>query len=388
MAQYIYHLAAWPDFTWDQNALTTPLSEIRFRQGLLLGQMKNLGFSDLQEAQVDTLTLDVVKSSEIEGVNLNLNQVRSSIAKRLGVDIGGAIPANRNVEGIVAMTIDATQNYDKPLTKDRLCTWQAKLFPSGKSGLSEITVGNWRDDARGPMQVVSGPYGREQVHYEAPSASLLEKEMSQFLQWANESDGTHPLLRAALVHLWFVTIHPFEDGNGRIARAIADWALARADNHSQRFFSMSAQIRREREDYYDILEIIQAGTLDITQWMTWFLGCLGRAVDEAESQLATVLHKARFWHKHAGKPLNDRQQLLINKLLNGFHGKLTSTKWAKIAKCSQDTAIRDIRDLIAHDMLHQDPGGGRNTSYSLTDLKPVDSGVTAAAATESEPVKD
>lgn len=365
MTRYIHQLAEWPKFTWDHGALPVPLAEIRFRQGRLLGRMESLGFALQQEAELETLTLDVVKSSEIEGENLNTNQVRSSIARRLGMHIAGMIPAHRNVEGVVEMMLDASRNFDKPLTQDRLFAWHAALFPTGRSGMRKIIVGAWRDDANGPMEVVSGPIGRERVHYEAPAAPLLEKEMARFLDWANGSDGTDPVLRAALAHLWFATIHPFDDGNGRMARAIADWALARSEKSPQRFYSMSSRIRQERDNYYEILERTQKGTLDITPWMVWFLVCLGRAFEGTEATLATVLHKARFWRKHADVNINDRQRLLLNKILDGFDGKLTSSKWARIAKCSQDTAIRDIKDLVAQGVLEKDAGGGRSTSYSL-----------------------
>jgi Fic family protein len=366
MIQYIHQLPDWPQFTWDQDALASQLADIRHRQGRLLGRMEGLGFSLQQEAALETLTLDVVKSSEIEGENLNTDQVRSSIARRLGMDIAGAIPADRHVEGVVEMMLDATQNFDKPLTDERLFAWHAALFPTGRSGMRRIIVGAWRDDAGGPMEVVSGPMGKERIHYEAPAAPLLDEEMSQFLEWANKSGRTDPVLRAAQAHLWFVTIHPFDDGNGRIARAIADWALARSEKSAQRFYSMSSQIRQERNAYYEILERTQKGSLDIMPWMDWFLGCLGRAFEGTEKTLATVLHKAQFWQKHAAVNMNDRQRLLLNKMLDGFDGKLTSSKWAKIATCSQDTAIRDIQDLVAHGVLQKDPGGGRSTSYSLS----------------------
>ena len=368
MTRYIHRLTEWPQFTWDHEALAALLADIRHRQGRLLGRMEGLGFSLQQEAKLETLTLDVVKSSEIEGENLNPEEVRSSVARRLGMDIAGAIPANRNVEGVVEMTLDATQNFDKPLTDDRLFAWHAALFPAGRSGMRKIIVGAWRDDAGGPMEVVSGPIGRERVHFEAPAAPLLEQEMARFLEWANEPDGTDPVLRAALAHLWFVTIHPFDDGNGRIARAISDWALARSEKSPQRFYSMSWQIRQERDAYYRILEGAQKGRLDVTPWMAWFLVCLGRAFEGTEATLAAVLHKARFWQKHAGVNANNRQRLLLNRMLDGFEGKLTSSKWARIAKCSQDTAIRDIQDLVARGVLKKDPGGGRSTSYSATEV--------------------
>jgi len=365
--KYIHQEAGWPKFTWDQEKLSPRLADVRHRQGRLIGRMEGLGLVLRKEAELETLTLDVLKSSEIEGELLNPDQVRSSIARRLGMDIAGAVPADRNVEGVVEMMLDATQNYDKPLTADRLFGWHSALFPTGRSGMHRIVVGAWRDDARGPMQVVSGPIGKEKVHYEAPSARRLNAEMSRFLAWANKKDGTDPVIRAALAHLWFVTIHPFDDGNGRIARAIADWALARSEGSSQRFYSMSSQMRAERKTYYDILEKTQKASLDVTEWMAWFLDCLGRAISGTESTLASVFRKARFWEKNAGKTINERQKLMLNKLLDGFEGKLTSTKWAKIAKCSQDTAQRDIQGLIEQRVLVKDAAGGRSTGYSLAE---------------------
>lgn len=365
MARYIYQLPDWPDFRWNAQALAALLTEIRHRQGRLLGRMESLGFPIQKEAELATLTLDVVKSSEIEGEKLNAGQVRSSVARRLGIDIAGSIPADRNVEGVVEMMLDTTQNYAKPLNKNRLFGWHASLFPTGRSGMQKINAGAWRDDSKGKMEVVSGPIGREEVHYAAPAASLLDKEMSRFLKWTNQSDPADPVLRAALAHLWFVTIHPFDDGNGRIARAISDCFLARSENSAQRFYSMSAQIRRERDAYYDILERTQKGTLDITHWMEWFLRCLGRAFDGTETTLAAVLRKSRFWEKH-GNAINERQRKVLNRLFDGLDGKLTTVKWAKLAKCSHDTALRDIQSLMDRGVLEKDAGGGRSTSYSLS----------------------
>ena len=367
MSRYIHQLPEWPHFQWDRNAIAGPLAEIRHRQGRLLGRMESLGFALRKEAELQTLTLDVLKSSEIEGEHLNPEQVRSSIARRLGLDVGGAEPADRRVEGVVEMMLDATQNFDKPLGADRLFGWHAALFPTGRSGMRKIVAGAWRDDAHRPMQVVSGPVGKEKVHYEAPAAPLLDREMSAFLAWANDgSDITDAVLKAALAHLWLVTIHPFDDGNGRIARAIADWQLARSENSAQRFYSMSAQIRHERNAYYDILEQTQKGPLDVTPWMEWFLGCLGRAFDGTETTLAAVLHKARFWESHAQMSMSDRQREIVNRLLDGFEGNLTTVKWAKLTKTSHDTALRDIQDLIERGILKKDAGGGRSTSYSLS----------------------
>ena len=362
---YIHELADWPKFHWAQDKLAPKLAEVRHRQGRLIGRMEGLGFNLRKEATLQTLTLDVLKSSEIEGEKLNPDQVRSSLARRLGMDIAGAVPADRQVEGVVEMMLDATQNFEQPLTAERLLGWHAALFPTGRSGMHKIVVGTWRDDANGAMQVVAGPIGREKVHFEAPKAERLDAQMHAFIDWANEKNGLDPVLRAALAHLWFVTIHPFEDGNGRIARAIADWALARSENSSQRFYSMSAQIRLERNDYYNILERTQKGTLDITPWMAWFLDCLDRAIAGTEATLAEVFRKARFWEKNAGKEINERQRLMLNKLLDGFQGKLTSTKWAQITRTSHDTASRDIQALIEQGILAKDPGGGRSASYSL-----------------------
>lgn len=333
-----------------------------------MGHMDALGSPLKQEAVLQTLTEEVVKSSEIEGEKLDVSQVRSSIARRLGMDVGGLEPADRRVEGVVELILDATRHYDQPLTAERLFAWHASLFPTGRIGMRKIHVGAWRDDSTGPMQVVSGPIGRERVHFEAPPAAKLEGEMQVFLDWFNEhSTGadSDAVLNAGLAHLWFVTIHPFDDGNGRIARAIADLALARSEDSSQRFYSMSAQIRQERAAYYNLLEQTQKATMDVTAWMEWFLACLGRAIDGAQTTLAAVLSKARFWERLRAVPLNERQRLMLNRLLDGFEGKLTTSKWAKIAKCSSDTALRDILDLVERGILVRNPEGGRSTSYAL-----------------------
>lgn len=327
--------------------------------------MESMGFSSRAEAVLNTLTLDVLKSSEIEGEILEKVQVRSSIARHLGIDIGVLAQTVRNVDGMVEMILDATQNYVQPLTKERLFRWHSLLFPSNELRLGKIKVGAWRDDTRGPMQVISGPFGSERVHFEAPAAARIEQEMAAFFGWFNSDDGTDLVLRAGIAHLRFVTIHPFEDGNGRIARAIADMMLARSEQSCQRFYSMSLQIRQERNVYYSSLEETQRGTLEITKWLEWFLDCLGRAIDEAGRTLATVTGKARFWESHATVSFNDRQRLLVNKLIDGFEGKLASSKWAKLAKCSQDTALRDILSLVECGVLVKDSAGGRSTSYSL-----------------------
>ena len=330
--------------------------------------MEALGFHLRKEAVLETLTEEVLKSSEIEGEILDKNQVRSSIARRLGTDAGALTAADRDIEGVVEMMLDATQNYDRPLTEERLFAWHAALFPTGRSGMRRIAAGAWRGDGAGPMQIVSGPVGRERVHYEAPEAKRLGREMKAFLKWFNGTDDIEPVLKAALAHLWFVTIHPFDDGNGRIARAISDMALARSEHSAQRFYSMSAQIRRERNAYYEVLEATQKGDLDITPWIQWFLSCLDRAFDGAERVLEAVLRKARFWEAHAGASFNDRQRNVLNRLLDGFEGKLTSSKWAKLTKSSQDTALRDIDDLLKRRILKKDPQGGRSTSYSLAEI--------------------
>ncbi len=340
--------------------------------------MGELGFRLRAEANLETLTEEVIKSSEIEGEILDKDQVRSSIARRLGMDIGALPPPDRYVDGVVEMILDATQKYLVPLTAERLFGWHAALFPTGHSGLHKITVGAWRKDEAGPMQVVSGPLGREWVHYEAPSAHRLDQEMREFLHWFNGDDTADKVLKAAVAHLWFVTIHPFDDGNGRIARAIADMALARSEQTTQRFYSMSAQIREDRNDYYKFLEATQKGDLDITEWLDWFLGCLGRAFEGAERILEIVLKKARFWKLHRNSSFNDRQRLIINRLLDGFEGKLTSSKWAKIAKCSEDIALRDINDLVSRYVLVKDLAGGRSTSYSL--IEPAVDALRALAA--------
>ena len=363
--RYIHLHPNWPKFQWNSKKALPLLAGVRHRQGRLLGAMEALGFDLRREASLGTLTADVIKSSAIEGKTLDADQVRSSIARRLGLDFGGAAVASRDVEGVVEMMLDATQNFSSPLTEERLSGWHACLFPSGRSGMRRITVGRWRGMEGDPMQVISGPMGRERVHFEAPAAERLGGEMVAFLEWFESDVATDPVLKAAVAHFWFVTIHPFEDGNGRIARAIADMALARAEGIKERFYSMSAQIEAERRDYYLNLERNQRGGMDITSWIVWFLECLGRAVDGAESHLARVLHKAEVWKHLAESPVNDRQRLIINRLLDGFEGKLSSSKYAKLTKCSADTALRDIRDLVERGILEREEAGGRSTSYRL-----------------------
>jgi len=364
---YIWESPEWPAWRYDLSRLAAPLAEVSRAQGLLFGRLADVGLTLRSEASLVALTEDVVKTSEIEGEQLNVASVRSSIARKLGVDIGALAPVDRHVEGVVEMVLDATLNCSAEVSKERLFGWHAALFPTGFSGMSRISVANWRDDSKGPMQVVSGPIGRQKVHFEAPPAARLETEVDRFLAWLNTDTAAQPVLKAGLAHLWFVTLHPFDDGNGRIARAIGDLLLARADGSPERFYSLSAQIQRERKDYYDILERTQKGTLDITEWLAWFLDALHRAIDHAQLTLNVVLSKARFWQHWASTPFNERQVKLLSRLLDGFDGKLTSSKWAAIAKCSPDTALRDLSELVASGVLKKSAAGGRSTSYELAD---------------------
>ncbi len=378
--KYIWQCADWPHWRYNPKRLVHLLAQVHHAQGHLLGRMQDIGMGLRDQATLQVLTEDVLKTSEIEGERLNPETVRSSVARRLGVDVGtqniryahGAgsalAPADRHVDGVVEMVLDATWRFDQPLTDERLFGWHAALFPTGYSGLNKIRTGGWRDDASGPMQVVSGPVGREKVHYEAPPADQLDAQVSDFLHWFNSVDEPDFMIKAGLAHLWFVTIHPFDDGNGRIARAVGDMALAQADQSPQRFYSLSAQTQREREDYYDRLEQTQKSSLDVTNWLEWFLGCLLRAMQGADITLSAVLTKARFWQHWSDTPMNERQIKLLNRLLNGFEGKLTTSKWGKIAKCSPDTALRDITDLLNRGVLLKSDAGGRSTSYELTPL--------------------
>jgi Fic family protein len=365
ISRYVYQLQGWPEFYWDDQALLGTLGQLRNLQGRLVGRMEALGFELQSEANLQALSMDVLKSSEIEGEILSPDQVRSSIARRLGMDIAGLVPSARHVEGVVEMMLDATQHCDMPLTADRLFGWHSAMFPGGRSGLYHILVGRWRDDSTGPMQVVSGGMGKERVHFQAPDAKRVEPEMAKFLDWYNGDQGLDLVLKAGVAHFWFLTIHPFEDGNGRIARALTDLLLARADGTMQRFYSMSAQIMEERRDYYEVLEKSQKGSLDITVWLLWFLDCLTDALVTADDTLATVLRKHRFWTHHAQTPFNPRQSLMLRKLLDGFEGKLNTSKWAKMAKCSQDTALRDITELLDQGILRREAAGGRSTNYEL-----------------------
>lgn len=367
---YIHQHKDWPNFRWDTGKLHVSLMAVHSMQGRLMGKMEALGFSLREDAILENLTFEVLKSTEIEGEILNSDQVRSSLARHLGMEISGLVPSDRNVDGVVEMVLDATLNYQKPLTIERLFTWHFALFPEGRSGRYKIIIGDWRKDETGPMQVVSGAMGKERVHFQAPDAKKIPKEMSVFLKWFNKEDQLDPVLKAGIAHLWFVTVHPFEDGNGRIARAIADMQLARADKAKQRFYSMSAQIRVERNKYYDLLEKTQKGNLDCTEWLEWFINCLKGSVNAADTILASVLTRAEFWKKHSYTPMNERQRKMVNKLLDNFEGKLSSSKWAKMMKCSADTALRDIQDLITKQVLRKEAAGGRSTNYELN-IKPA-----------------
>lgn len=365
---YIWERSEWPNFSWNQEAISVLLGQARHQQGLLLGRMQALGFGLQREASLKVLTEDVVKTSEIEGERLDPDQVRSSIARRLGMEVAGLVPSERTVDGIVEVMLDATGNASNALTQRRLFDWHAALFPTGRSGMHKIRVGDWRDDSAGPMQVVSGPIGRETVHFRAPPAAKVPAEMERFLSWFNQGAGTDPLQASSVAHLWFVTIHPFDDGNGRIARALADMILARSEQTSHRFYSVSSQIRRERSRYYETLEETQQGDLEITAWVKWFLECFIRAVSNSQETLEGTLRKARFWERHAGTAFNERQRKVINRLLDGFEGNVTSSKWARMTKCSQDTANRDIAALVQTGVLRRGAARGRSTSYSLAEI--------------------
>jgi Fic family protein len=366
--KYIHELIDWPRFTWDAKTLAPLLSGVRLRQGLLLGKMRGYSFASQWTATLKVLTEETIKSSAIEGVVLDPENVRSSLARRLGLEVGGLkVHKDRYVDGVVEMMLDATQKFKEPLTKERLFDWHGHLFPGVRTTSDKFRVGAWRDDSQGPMQVVSGPIGRHKIHYVAPMASRVENEMGKFLKWLDGSEQQDPLLKAAIAHLWFVTIHPFEDGNGRIGRAIAEMCLARSDGSAQRFYSMSSQILEERKGYYDVLEKTQAGSLDITEWLIWFLGCLDRAIEQSSLISDSALEKELFWQDLKKRNLspNDRQKKVLNKLFSGFEGKLTRDKWMKITKTSSRTALRDIEELIAAGVIEQEEAGGRSTSYRL-----------------------
>jgi len=364
---FIHERPKWPELTWDSEALTGVLAAVRHKQGKHLGKMEALGFDLRAEASLTVLTDEVVKSSAIEGEHLSPEEVRSSIARRLGLDVTGLPNPSREVEGVVEMMLDATRDFDAPLTEERMFDWHAALFPAGRSGMDRITVGAWRTAEAGPMQVVSGPIGRERVRFEAPEAKRLAAEMERFLVWFNAPSDIDPVLKAGVAHFWFVTIHPFEDGNGRIARAIADMVLSQADGTQDRFYSMSSAIEAERKEYYIQLESAQRGGLDLTSWLTWFLGCLDRAVEDADKTLGAVLHKAKLWQRISRRPVNGRQRKVVNRMLDKFKGHLTTSKYAKLVKCSNDTALRDIRELLERGIIVKNPGGGRSTSYRLAE---------------------
>jgi Fic family protein len=366
MKKYIYEHKNWTDFSWQDKVINVVFGEVRHMQGRIIGQMNALGFSDKEEATLTALTLDVVKSSEIEGESLNYEQVRSSIARRLGINIAGLLPSTRHIEGVVEMMLDATQLYNSPLTEKRLFGWHAALFPTGYSGPYKIEVGRYRT---GDMQVVSGAMGKENVHYQAVSPELVKAEMDRFLDWLNNDNSHDPVLKAAIAHFWFIIIHPFDDGNGRIGRAITDMLLARAENSGERFYSMSSQILIERKQYYEILQKVQHSAGDITEWLDWFLHCLKNAMLATENTTQKILKKAEFWKLHEHTAINERQRLMLNKLFDRFEGKLQTSKWAKITKASTDTALRDIKDLVAKGILQQTKEGGRNSNYELTYLK-------------------
>ncbi len=366
--KYIHELIDWPGFTWDAKTLAPLLSGVRLRQGLLLGKMRGYGFASQWTATLKVLTEETIKSNAIEGVVLDPENVRSSLARRLGLEVGGLkVHKDRYVDGVVEMMLDATQEFKEPLTKERLFDWHGHLFPGVHTTSDKFRIGAWRDDSQGPMQVVSGPIGRHKIHYVAPIARRVASEMGKFLKWLDGSEQQDPLLKAAIAHLWFVTIHPFQDGNGRIGRAIAEMCLARSDGSAQRFYSMSSQILEEREGYYDVLEKTQAGSLDITEWLTWFLGCLDRAIKQSSRISDSALEKELFWQDLKKRNLspNDRQKKVLNKLFSGFEGKLTRDKWMKITKTSSRTALRDIEELIAAGVIEQEEAGGRSTSYRL-----------------------
>ena len=368
MTNYIYQLAGWPEFTWDEKAISPLLIETRYRQGKLLGRMEGLGIGLQTDANLSILSLEVLKSSEIEGELLNADEVRSSIARRLGIDIDNNITASRDVEGVVEMVMDAVNGFHEPLTSEKLFSWHSALFPTGRTGIYKIVVGNWRDnDSSHPMQVVSGPMGKEKVHFQAPESNLIPVLMNQFLNWINLPSSIDPVLKSAIAHLWFVTIHPFADGNGRIGRAIMDRELAVADGTPKRFYSMSSQILKERKEYYLQLKAAQKGTLDITAYLSWFLSCLDRAILNTDAVLSKILAKSLFWKQHAAVSLNQRQIKIINQILDGFEGNLTTKKWAKICTCSEDTALRDISKLIDQGMLKKTESGGRSSSYELVE---------------------
>jgi len=369
MNQFIYQKQNWPKFKWDNEYLLPRIGKVRNEQGKILGFMQSIGFELRIEASFETLILDILKSNEIEGELLNKDEVRSSLARRLGMDLIGLIPSTRNIDGVVDMMVDAIENNKETISEDRLFGWHSSLFPSGRSGMFKILSGRYREDSTGPMQVVSGALGKEKIHFQAPASDIVKSEMDVFIKWFNGVNHHDPVLKAGIAHLWFLTIHPFEDGNGRIARALTDLLLSRSDGVVQRYYSLSAQILKERKGYYEILEKTQKGTLDITLWLDWFIDCLLKSLESSSEILSKVIAKARFWNKHAMETFNDRQKVMLNKLMDEFFGKLTTKKWAKITKCSVDTALRDIQDLISKGILRKENAGGRSTNYVLIEMK-------------------
>ena len=367
MGKYIHNFSNWPQFNWDLSFIVPHLTEVRHKQGILTGKMDAIGFSLQNEAYLETLSQDVIKSSEIEGEILDTQQVRSSIARKLGIEIGGLVESERDVEGIVEMMMDATQNWNKVLDEERLFAWHSSLFPTGRSGMQKIITGEWRDDSTGPMRVISGPMGKETIHFEGPASNRLKTEMNEFFDWINKANSNDGVINAAISHLWFITIHPFEDGNGRIARAITDMMLCRSEKITQRFYSMSSQIKEQKKEYYRILERTQKGNLDITEWLYWFLSCLRNSIDSSTQIVQKIMSKHKFWNKHKAVTFNERQIKIIELLFGNFYGNLTSSKWAKINKCSQDTALRDIQDLVKKEILKKSDSGGRSTSYELVE---------------------
>lgn len=365
MSTFVHQHKKWPEFLWDHEILVLKLSEVRNKQGRLLGKMESLGFDLQNEALLKTLSADVLNSSQIEGEHFNSEEVRSSVARKLGMNVEGLVTSNRFVDGVALVTVDATKNASSPLTQQRLFEWHSSLFPTGFSGSFPITVGGYRKDDKGPMQVVSGAIGFERVHFEAPKSTLVIKEMDAFLKWFNGTQAIDPVLKAGVAHFWFVTVHPFDDGNGRLARAVADMQLAKSENVNQRYYSMSTQLLKERKEYYKQLELAQRGDLDLTEWLSWFLDCLKRTLENTEQALEKVLKKASFWEKHKQTVFNVRQVEMLNKLMDDFQGNLTTSKWAKMQKCSQDSALRDVHDLENKGVLQKDEAGGRSTNYLL-----------------------
>ena len=362
MGKFIYQYDQWPEFTWDEKEINVILGKVRHLQGRIFGQMEALGFTIKEDTILSTLTLDVLKSSEIEDETLNYEQVRSSIARRLGIEYSGMVRTERDVDGLVEMMLDATQNYNEPLNEARLFGWYAALFPARWSGMHRINTGCY---PKAGIQIVSDPMGKEKINFLAPSPEQVKQEMDKFLDWFNGETNIDAVLKAAIAHFRFIIIHPFDDGNGRIARAMSDLLLARSEESSQRFYSLSNQILIERKVYYETLQKVQHSSGDITKWLDWFLNCLNRALKSTEETMKKVLQKAGFWDIQKETVLNSRQRLMLNKLLDEFDGKLKTSKWAKIAKCSSDTALRDIKDLIDKGILKQEESGGRSTNYEL-----------------------